>query len=772
MVYYSPHKWGFNMENINENYCENDKLFHIDKELLTKLRIEKKYQKVFDIFKDAYQNYTSSGFVAMQLMISTIDLDPFNSNFIKKIADILIADSHTKSGYFGYIMYYLSKNDLDNANKYFKEIKSSDFFVDLVITKMMLYPLREDFKPLIFDLDIYLRKLEKKDISNSKYNFYTFEVAKYYDKIKDFKKASIYYEKAIEKRTEKQCQYCYSQLAYCHHQLGEYDAARTCYKKAVEISKKYKTKGYLKCVHEYAFSLIIYGDYDEALKQADILDKMGLEKDKNMATSIRGKVSYRLGNYEEAIKFFECLLDKSPIDRKNALIDLVKTYRTLSNFDLANKYLDILYKENPSMDPIIKASFLYDFKLNQECINYCKNFIGTKCEDDAKYFMGKSYNRLGQYSTARNLLESIKNRSGKIAIYFELGFIYEKLGDFDKSYDSFKTLIDLSKDRNDKTILAKGLSYIISLLSNRFMFDSALTYLEKFSYYFPNDFENINKLYGVYYYRKQDYENAKICFKNLYGTKYENEAKNYLVVIYRYNGESKESLELISELRDSEYENHAVLNKAKLLKDHHTQESLIESYMSLYNIKDTEAKNMVIVELLQILIRFKKYKKAEEMLDEAFNCYAITEAEYYKFRAYILIKCGLNDVLDDEDRTPFINTCEKYDINKTIANNIYLNNTNQGFRSVYFSDNELKDLYYELTNDLDNYDYYMSGLYDIYVIDMGKKIGIYYGLETNYISVRCEQGTHNIHLIEPTLKRINATKYNSNKRIRTDLDKN
>ena len=751
----------------NDN--NEERKYYVDKKELNTLRIERRYQEAYDMVKEAFSIDPNSGFLAMQYLISTIDLYPFDSEKIKKAADTALMTSHKSSGYFGYVIYFLSIDDAKQAFEYFKLIKSSDFFFDLTITKMINYKAKEKFKLLIFDLEVYLKKLEREEITNTKYNFYTLEIARHYDRVRDFKNAVIYYNKTIEKRNEKQCQYAYSRLAFCHNQLGNYDEAKTYYKKAVEIAEIYKLTGYLKCVHEYAFSLVLCGDYDEALKQADILEEKGVQRDKNMATSIRGKVYFRQSKYEDAIREFESLLDKEILDRKNALIDLIKAYRALVDYDNAKYYLDILYDEYPTMDPIIKASFYYDFKKNEECINYCKGFISTKYEEEAYYFMGKAYTRMGMYNEARICLESVKDTSSKIATYFELGFIYEKLGYYEKSLCSYKNLISLAVKRRDKTLLSKGIAYIISLLSNHYEFTLAEEYLEKYKEYFPHDTDSINKLYGIYYYRKQDFENAKICFKNLYGTRYEKEAKNYLIVCYRYNGDKEESEALLSELASTNSSSHVVLNRAKLLTDYHTKDSLIEAYMSLYNIKDSEAKHMVIAQMLQILIRLGKYKRAEEMLEEAYNCYSITEDEYEKYGAYILLKSGKTEQIEEDLKTPFINSCINYDPVKAINNIVYLNNYNKGIRSLDLNDDELTEFFYEMLNNLDNYDYYMSDLHDIYVIDMGDTAGYYYGLDTNYISIKCEQGTHNIHLIEPTLKKINATKYQGKVRIRTDI---
>ena len=180
-----------------------------------------------------------------------------------------------------------------------------------------------------------------------------------------------------------------------------------------------------------------------------------------------------------------------------------------------------------------------------------------------------------------------------------------------------------------------------------------------------------------------------------------------------------------------------------------------------------------VTELLAILISDSKVLRSVKLLlpDKCCNLtYKLSKSILGGvIDAYILLKSGKTEQIEEDLKTPFINSCINYDPVKAINNIVYLNNYNKGIRSLDLNDDELTEFFYEMLNNLDNYDYYMSDLHDIYVIDMGDTAGYYYGLDTNYISIKCEQGTHNIHLIEPTLKKINATKYQGKVRIRTDI---
>jgi len=53
---------------------------------------------------------------------------------------------------------------------------------------------------------------------------------------------------------------------------------------------------------------------------------------------------------------------------------------------------------------------------------------------------------------------------------------------------------------------------------------------------------------------------------------------------------------------------------------------------------------------------------------------------------------------------------------------------------------------------------------------MGRVIGNFHGVDTTLLEVKCEHNTTNIHMMQPTLKRINVNKYKEYTRKRTDLE--
>ena len=157
------------------------------------------------------------------------------------------------------------------------------------------------------------------------------------------------------------------------------------------------------------------------------------------------------------------------------------------------------------------------------------------------------------------------------------------------------------------------------------------------------------------------------------------------------------------------------------------------------------------------------------VLDEAYENYVFTITEYNRYKSYILLKQGLVDDIKEEDRDIFINYSISYDFEGALNSILIMNDTNKDIRPIFMSSVELTNLFYHLLNTLDGYDYYMSGLYDIYVIDFGKVIGKFHGIDTPLLEIKCEQNTTNIHVIQPTLKKVNVNKYGDYSRKKTDL---
>ena len=783
-------------DNKKENFEVNTQSdSYIDIKEIGELRKDGKYDVVYKMLKEKHNKHPKNAYIITQLLIATIDYKPDALDEIHMLATACMMKKKKLYGYYGFTMYHLALGNLEKAKDCYSHIKQDKFYRDKANINFRRYERGVEFRKMLFNIEEALEEFNAGNLEIRRYIFLTSDIADYYYDNEDYEKAIYYYELSNSKRNEKYKSSCYFKLGKCYAKLKNFDKADEAFKKSIDIAKqnyldnlkeekenKEKSIGsrklkknkeykfeYLKNVYEYVIFLINFNELEEAEKHIPTLET-GSDKDKNMAKFAKAKVLNQKEKYADAIKLLEELLGGNPVDRKTSLYELVKIYTKLDNKEETKKYLDILNNEY-GMNLGITLTFYYDFEDYDELIRCATPYLETEDAIEAKYYIGKAYSRQGRIIEAEKMLEEIKEDKkikSKSSILFELALVKEKLGKYEEAFNYYMSYINSKTKTHDKVGANKGFRHLIDFLINQFKFEEALQYIEIYKS-INGEVDTTNLLYAKYYYRKQDYETALIYLKKLYGTKFENFAKNYEVIILRYSGRGKDAEPLLEELENTEYSNEVVLNRSKLQKDEHTIKSLNDALTGLMKVKDSKIQNMVISEELDILIKLKSYRKAMKVLDEAYQNFVFTLSEYYRYKSYILLKQGLVDAIREEDRDIFINYSISYDPVSAINSILIMNETNQNMRPLFLSDSEVTNLYYDLLNTLDNYDYYMSGLYDIYVIDMGKVVGQFHGLDTQLLEIKCEQNTTNIHVIQPTLKRVNVNKYGDYSRKKTDF---
>ena len=771
-------------ENKNDDFKQYDS--YIDIKAIGNLREQGKYEEVYNLVKEKYDLFPDSHFLTFQYTISLIDYKPYASEEILEMANRLVLCKNGEDSHFAYVIYYLSVGNPDEAAKEYKFLHSK-YLLKMVNFKINQYKKSSKvFRKLTFDPDKTIKTIEHPDVTINVYVHKTFDLAEYYRENKDVNNAIKYYKLSLEKRRRDQQALCYLGIAKCYFILSNYDEFKSNFKTCLEISKEVSDEVYYKALYQYIYCLNDFYQFEEAYNLTKELDK-GSKKDKNMSLYLKGKILKNAGEYEKSVQVFEKLLNKDEEDRKHALSELSKVYVLLGDIDKGKYYLDMLYDEYPDNSPVLKMSFLYDSMQNEECIDFAKKYVDSRFINEAKYYIGRSLCRLRRYDEAETYLESIKTKVTKTPLYYELALTNDRIGNYDKAFEYYTTFINTCYKRHDKRLLEKGLWTFIDFCNNQYDFENAYTFIDFYQKIYPENVDKINLLNASHYFRKQDYENAIEYFKKLYGTELENEAKNYLVVIYRYLNDIDNANLLLDELENTEYRDESIINKAKQLKDKHTKRSLNDAFNYLNTIQNEDIKTMIVVEKIQILIKLQKYDVAEILLEKTMSEHSISKPEYIKYKNYILCKKGMPYNINLQERDFFMNYAIDYNASIAIDNIIRLNNYNRGVtydladandydkasKMLYLTDSELEALFCKLNGKLDGYNYYVHELYDVYIINMGEVIGQFYGIDTSYIEVRCEQNTQNIHMIQPTLKKLNVTKFNKNTRKRkNDKDKN
>ena len=789
MIYYSPHKWGFNMEEnkYSEYYDETNGLI-IEK--ISELRKSGKFEEVYNILKYLYTIHSDNDFLLSQLVLATIDFKPYDSKEILSITnEAKTKTTKTLTINYGYTIYYLSINDPQKAFEHYKKIKHVPFYRKRVEFMMRNYNSRVIFRKLVFDVADAITKINKADDINDEftllpvqYALLTSDVAQHFYDNKFYDKAIFYNLKSLNARDEKHKPHIYYKLAKCYYEMSDFNKCREYFLFSLTSGKKCNDKEYPKYLHEFILFLITYKAFDEALIYIKDLAS-GTSKDKLLAKFCLGKLYIGTKDYEKAERIFTQFLkpahdnekknsfehEEAERNRKKALLELVRVYVGAEDDAKGTQCLNTLYKDFPDTSPVVKFKYLYDMKRCNDCIDFCNLYIGTKYENQAKYYIGKSLSRLGRYSDAKEYLEDVEEYITNTGILFELGLIYDNLNLYSLAEQYYTSYVEASVKRNDSAMINKGLNKLVDFECGLYNFEKAEYYIQFFANLNPEDSEELNYLKAIYYYRKQDYLNAIIYFEKLYNTEQGESAKNYVSIIYRYINEKEKAGEIIKELENGGFHNEAILNRSKEYKDIHTKESFEIALKYLYTIKDSAVDSMAASEIIQILFKLDRLDEVGIEIENAYQKYLISPQMYLKYKQYLYIKKGEKYKINtDEIRSTFIDLAYDYRETRAVSCITCLNKANQGTKYLYLNSFELEDLYYELRNNLSKYNYFMTEFYDVYIIDMGKPIGKFHGIETNYIAVKCEQNTNNIHVIEPTLRKLNMTKKEGYTRTRTE----
>lgn len=731
---------------------------YLDMDAIGKLRQNREFKKVYEIIKDKHLKSPKNGFILSQYLLAIIHYKPSDSGEIKEVVDKLSTTKRKDFYEFGLVVYNLSLNDASEAYKHYKDIKNP-FLYRFLTYNMHFYDCSKKFRELLFDINSALKEIENPELSDIKYCFLSYDIGEYYFEHKKYQNAIAYYKLSIGRRIEAKQSICYWKLGRCYSKLYDLKECEDSYIKALRLAKKYDNINYNKLLYDYIYSLNDLGQCRKASKLYQLLSK-NTQKEINMATLVKGKIFKNEEQFDDAIVIFESLLGNKGLDEEQALTELVKTYLCLSDEENASKYLDILFEKYPDHNPSIKMSFYYDLYKFKETIDFCNGYLDTEYADEAKYYIGRSLNRLNRPKKAIKYLEEVNGKITNLNYKYELGLCYDRLGDYEKSFTYYNEYINISAKKKDRKSLNKGLCTIIDTLLNQYRFDEAYGYIELYESINPESINSTIYMKAQLYYHKQDYNHAEEYFKMLYGTEYELRAKNYLVIIYRFSGETDKASQTLNELENTDFDDEVKFNRVRLLEDIHTKESLDEAYNWLITIHKDEIESMVCIEKVRLLSKLGKYDIALNILREGYNNHDVEYSEYCRYRSYLSYKLGINHDVNFGMNDKFMNVVLNYRYIDIVERIIHMKDSNLGKKEFYLNNDEIVDLYNTFNGHLDEYDYYMSELYDVYVIDFGKPIGSFFGIETSLIEIKCEQNTHNIHIIQPTLKRVNVNKYN------------
>ena len=171
------------------------------------------------------------------------------------------------------------------------------------------------------------------------------------------------------------------------------------------------------------------GRFEEAKQVCDTI--LGLRKDAGEAYFIRGIVQLRMGNYELSKPDFDKAVALAPNDY-DQLVEIYKVMDETGYREAGTAYLEAALKNAPkNMGNYDKGRIYFYLGDFQSARNYLEQARGAG-DDKATYYLGKTWENLGEYNYAASVYISYLQEQGESAlIYNQLAMCHMQLGDYD-----------------------------------------------------------------------------------------------------------------------------------------------------------------------------------------------------------------------------------------------------------------------------------------------------------------------------------------------------
>ncbi len=319
-----------------------------------------------------------------------------------------------------------------------------------------------------------------------------------------------------EKILEKKAGLHYSKAKYNLNIVRNAEAEKEL-KTAITLSPKF-APAHIK----YAEMLEKRGDIQTALKSYIVGVENGetllTDKEKSDYRFKIGMIYFKMGEYGQAIKYFDYLIQNKKEYYSEAQERVVDSYTQLAalslqtNTDKAIEYLKKALETNPKSKSVLfyLGKIYFDLNRFDEAIEYFTNLknIDTKYKD-LHYYLGMCFKNLGDDSKAKISFEQeFASNPDHFDSLCELGDYYFEGGDYDKAERHF----DKAKEKYPEKFRGYlGLGKVFRMQRKN---DKAMENLQKVLEYSPNHPEaNLNL--GAIYKDQEKYDQAKEFFQQV-----------------------------------------------------------------------------------------------------------------------------------------------------------------------------------------------------------------------------------------------------------------
>ena len=203
-------------------------------------------------------------------------------------------------------------------------------------------------------------------------------------------------------------------------------------------------------------------DYDKAYEQLKVineLDQGNMNAQLKMAFILVDKKKYT-----EAIPLLESILHQTP-DSDRVRFYLGAVYEEVKNYKAAiQQFKEIAKSSKYFADSVMHSAYLYKLMGDQQAAVALMETNIDFLDDNPKIFAlyASFLDNLKKYNEARDLLEKASDKFPKdVQILYQLGAVYDQLGQSDKTVEKMEHLIEIDKNH------VEGLNYLAYLYADK-----------------------------------------------------------------------------------------------------------------------------------------------------------------------------------------------------------------------------------------------------------------------------------------------------------------
>ncbi len=295
----------------------------------------------------------------------------------------------------------------------------------------------------------------------------------------DYETALTCFEEALVSGEDARLVYRGQGLAYLG--LTEYDKAAEALKKCLSVSScvpddmDYDVNYYLATAYYKA------GRFQEAKEVYDaILELRPKERD---AYFLRGITFLRMDSYEAAKTDFDRAVELDP-ENYDQLIEIYKELDKAGYREVGNGYLEkVLEEDSKSMSNYDKGRIYFYMEDFEAARNYLEQARDAG-DAQAAYYLGKTWENLGEYNYAASVYNSyLTEKGGSALIYNQLALCQMQLEDYEAALEAIQAGLALEEPALKQTLSFNE----IVILEKQGNFKEAASLMETYCKNYPDD---------------------------------------------------------------------------------------------------------------------------------------------------------------------------------------------------------------------------------------------------------------------------------------------